>query len=270
MPLKNIMVHLDQGARTAARLEMAVSLARRHQARLVGVFGRRALPQQVGVVASWPSPDYVQTAAASKAAFALATAGLAQAEWEDINRGGDAALLGLLTDRARHADLVVVGQHDDSQPALVPPELPEDIAVNSGRPVLVVPYLGSYAAEFRRPLIAWNDSREAAHALNDALPLLEGCDRAIVLSLGTLHERAEASCQAVARHLACHGITAATEVLVVEDIGAMDMLLNRVADHAADLLVMGAHGQIGFPFVSRGAGTRHIMRSMTVPVLMSN
>jgi nucleotide-binding universal stress UspA family protein len=270
MPLKNIMVHLDQGARTAARLELAVALARRHQARLLGVFGRRAQPQQVGVVANWPSADYVETAAASKAAFAQASAGLAKAEWEDLNRGGDAALLGLITERARYADLVVVGQHDDSQPALVPPELPEDVAVNCGRPVLVVPYLGTYAAEFKRPLIAWNDSREAAHALNDALPLMQGCDEAIVLSLSTRVERAETSCQAVAAHLACHGIAASTDVLVVEDIGIMDMLLNRVSDHGADLLVMGAHGQIGFPFVSRGAGTRHIMRSMTVPVLMSN
>jgi hypothetical protein len=33
---------------------------------------------------------------------------------------------------------------------------------------------------------------------------------------------------------------------------------------------MGAHGQIGFPFVSRGGGTRYIMQHMTVPVLMSN
>ena len=45
MALKNLMVHLDQGERTAARLELAVSLARRHQARLVGVFGQRGLPQ---------------------------------------------------------------------------------------------------------------------------------------------------------------------------------------------------------------------------------
>jgi nucleotide-binding universal stress UspA family protein len=269
MSLKDIMVHLDQGARTAARLDIAVALARRHGARLTGVFGRRAEPHQVGVVATWPSADYTATAAASKAAFAQATAGL-QAEWLDMNRGGDAPLLGLITDQARYVDLVVMGQHDENQPALVPPDLPENVAVNCGRPVLVVPYLGSYASEFKRPLIAWNDSREAAHALNDALPLLSGCKEAVVLSVATHVERAESSCQAVVRHLANHGIVAQPEVLVVEDIGIMDMLLNRVADHGADLLVMGAHAQIGFPFVSRGVGTRHIMHSMTVPVLMSN
>jgi nucleotide-binding universal stress UspA family protein len=270
VPLKNLMVHLDQGARTTARLEMAVAVARRQQARLVGLFGQRARPHQVGVVAAWPPEDYVQAAAASKRMFEAATADLAQAEWQDVNRGGDAALLGLITDRARNVDLIVLGQQDEQGYGQVPFELAEEVVVNSGRPVLVVPYVGNFAPVFKRPLIAWNASREAAHALNDALPLIEGCDEAIVLSLDTRYEQAEASCGAVAHHLACHGIATSTEVLVVDDVGIMDMLLNRVADHGADLLVMGAHGQIAFPFVSRGTGTRHILRSMTVPVLMAN
>ena len=270
MALKNLLVHLDGGERTAVRLEMAVAIAQRRQARLVGVFGQRAAAQQVGLVARWPSASYVQAAAASQAQFRQASAGLAQAEWLDINRGGDAELLHHITAAARFADLAVLGQYDGNADGKAPPDLPEELIVNSGRPVLVVPYVGRYAPVFERPLIAWNNSREAAHAVNDALPLIEGCGEAIVLSLDTRHEEAQAACAAVARHLACHGIRATTEVLMVEDVGIMDMLLNRVADHGADLLVMGAHGQIGFPFVSRGAGTRHILRSMTVPVLMSN
>ena len=109
MSLKNLMVHLDSCERTAARLELAASLARQHQARLVGVFAQRAQPQKVGLVASWPGPDYVEAREESKAAFAKATAGLPQAEWHDINRGGDAEVLRHLTNLARHADLQVAG-----------------------------------------------------------------------------------------------------------------------------------------------------------------
>lgn len=58
--------------------------------------------------------------------------------------------------------------------------------------------------------------------------------------------------------------------MVVENIGAMDMLLGRVTDEAIDLLVMGAYGQYAFPFLRRGGGTRHILRHMSVPVLMSH
>lgn len=270
MSLKNLMVHLDQGERTAARLELAVWLARRHQARLVGVFGQRGLPQQVGVVASWPSADYAAARDASQAAFAQATAGLPRAEWHDINRGSDVEVLRHITDRARHFDMVVLGQHDHRVTAHVPEDFAREVITGCGRPVLVVPYAGNFTEVGKHVLIAWNDSREAAHALNDALPLIEDCDEAMVLSFATRREEGDASCAETARHLASHGIKARTEVLLVQDFDIMDMLLNRITDRGADLLVMGAHGHIGFPFVSRGAGTRYILRHMTVPVLMSN
>lgn len=270
MALKNLMVHLDAGERTAARLAMAAAIARRHHARLVGVFGQRAAAEQVGVVPHWPPAAYVEAAAAGEAAFRQASQGLSQILWIDINRGRDAELLHQITAIARYVDLAILGQYDGNPNGGVPPELPEEVVLNSGRPALIVPYVGDYSATVERPLIAWNNSREAAHALNDALPLIEDCKEAVVLALDPRAEEAEASCAAVTRHLACHGIKATTEVLTVENVGIMDMLLNRVTDQGADLLVMGAHGSIGFPFVSRGAGTRHILRNMTVPVLMSN
>lgn len=270
MSLKNLMVHLDQGERTAARLELAVTIARRHQARLMGVFGQLARAQQVGVVASWPSDEYVEARNASKAAFEKATAGLPMAEWRDINRGSETEVLRHVTDLARHADLVILGQHDDRIKSHVPGDLVSEVILNCGRPVLILPYIGTYAEVGKHPLIAWNDGREAAHALNDALPLIEGCKEAIVVSFAVRHDDGLASCAEVARHLDAHGIKSRTEVLVVEDIGIMDMLLNRVTDRDADLLVMGAHGHIGFPFINRGAGTRYILRHMTVPVLMSS
>ena len=267
MSLKDLMVHLDQDGRTTARLEMAVAIAKAHQARLVGVFGQRAKAQQVGVVASWPPEDYALAAANGKAAFDKATSGLPHTEWLDINRGSDAALLALITAAARHSDIGILGQHQDN--GLLPQDLVEEVIANSGRPILVVPSVGDYHPAFKRPLIAWNDSRESAQALNAALPLMKGCDEAVILSLAPRPDHAESCCQAVSSHLACHGIKTCTESLVVDDIGIMDMLLNRVADHGADLLVMGAHGHIGFPFISRGAGTRHVLRTMTVPVLMA-
>ena len=270
MFLKNLIVHLDQGERTAARLNLAVSLAKMHQARLVGVFGQRAQPQKVGVVASWPSQEYVVARDASKLAFEKATSGLSRAEWHDINRGSDAEVVSHIVTLARHADLVVLGQHDERHKSHVPEELVMEVILECGRPVLVVPYAGSFTDVGKHPLIAWNNAREAAHALNDALPLIEGCDEAMVLSFSAHHDEGESSCAEVARHLATHGINAKAEVMVVQDFGIMDLLLNRVTDLGADLLVMGAHDHIGFPFVSRGGGTRHILRHMTVPVLMSN
>jgi len=270
MPLKNLMVHLDQGPRTLARPELAVSLARQHGARVLGVFGQLAEAQNVGVVASWPSQAYVEAREASRATFEKATAGLPNADWHDINRGSAAEVVNHVVRLARHADMVILGQHDDRAKTPVPEELVTEVLMESGRPVLVVPYVGSFPEVGRHPLIAWNDAREAAHALNDALPLIAGCDEAMVLSFASRRDEGDSTCAEVARHLASHGIKSKAEVMLVQDFGIMDMLLNRVTDRGADLLVMGAHGHIGFPFVSRGAGTRYILKHMTVPVLMAN
>lgn len=270
MALKNLMVHLDQGTRTASRLALAVSLARKHQARLVGVFAQLAPPQQVGAVAAWPSTEYVEAASASKAQFEQAVAGLPQAEWRDINRGGEAEVLRRLTDVARHADLIIVGQHDTMAKSIAPADLAEEVLLNAGRPVLILPYAGNFPDVGKHPLIAWSNAREAAHALNDALALIEGCIDATVLSFSTSAEDARSSCDEVVRHLACHGIAAKSDIMLVQDIGIMDMLLNKAADLGSDLLVMGAQGHVGLPFLSRGAGTRYILRHMTLPVLMSN
>ena len=157
--IRDLMVHLDPGERTGARLQLAAAIARTHGARLVGVFAQRAAAHQVGVVVKWPSDEYIAAANASKSAFSAATAGLAQAEWHDVNRGSDHELLHHLIEAARYADLVVLGQHDDARNAHAPPELAEELIVNGGRPVLVVPYAGGYAEVGRRPLIAWNSTR---------------------------------------------------------------------------------------------------------------
>jgi nucleotide-binding universal stress UspA family protein len=269
MVLKDLMVHLDPGERTAARVALAVALARRHDARLVGVFAQRAQAEQVGIVINWPSPEYVAAAAASKAAFEAATAGLRAAEWHDANRGGDSELLRVITEAAHYSDLIIVGQHDEYAATLAPPDLGEHLVVHSGRPVLVVPFAGEFNAIGARPLIAWDRSRESAHALNDALPLIEGCREAIVISLDTPYDEAKEACAKVAQHLACHGIDARTEVLVAEEEHVMDFLLNRVTDLDADLLVIGAHRQASFLRPSQGADSRTILRQMIVPTLVA-
>jgi len=269
MPLKDLLVHLDPSERAAVRLALAVDLARERNARLIGLFAQRALPEQVGVVASWPSADYVAAAQASKTAFEQAARDLRDAEWRDVNRGGDSELLRLVIENARYADLAIIGQHDDNAPALVPPELAEELVIHSGRPVLALPYAGTFEHVGRHPLIAWDRSRESARALHDALPLIMNCTEAIVVSLDSPYEEAEQSAAAVAAHLACHGINARTEVLVAEDEHVMDFVLNRVTDLDADLLVMGAHRHVNFPRPRSATDPRGILRQMVVPTIVA-
>ncbi len=126
--------------------------------------------------ASWRCgrPKAIRSAAnASREQFEAAVAGFENARWIDINRGSDHEIIHHLTEAARHYDLTIVGQEDEDAPRIVPRELIEELIVESGRPVLVVPYAGHFSDVGARPLVAWTEARAAARALNDGLVLVQ-------------------------------------------------------------------------------------------------
>lgn len=271
MRLANILVQIDSGTRSGVRLAMAAALARRHGARLVGLFAQKADAHFIGVVPVWPSEAYTRAGMASRAAFvaAAAEAGVERAEWRDANRGRDAEVLRAVIEAARCYDLLVLGQVSEDE-HLVPENLVEHAIQETGRPVLVVPSAGSFESLGRRALLAWNGSREAARAINDALPLVVDDGSTVVLSIGSAALPPEASSDAILTHLACHNVRAQAEQVVAGDVGVMDVLLNGVAEHGADLLVLGAPTGHGLPAHGRGSGTHYLLRHITAPVLISH
>jgi nucleotide-binding universal stress UspA family protein len=274
MSLRNILVHLNDDERTAVRLKVATELARSQGARLTGVFARVTPPHQVGVVAGWPSQAYLDMTAASKASFAAATQGLA-AEWIDLNRRDEADVLQQMTDLARHFDLVVLGQFRAGD-EITPPDLNEELIVQTGRPALVVPYSGDFECVGLRPIFAWSDSAASARALADGLRLVREGAEALVVGLSRPGDDSAIAYQKQSlnlsvAHLAAHGVAAHAEQLSLSDIGLMDALLNRAADHGADVLGIGAFGGKANRLFSRGgSGSRYMLKHMTLPVLFSH
>lgn len=270
---KDILVQLDSGDRAAERLRLAIGLAQRFGARVTGLFAQleRSAPS---IVARRGGEHFQQAAAETEAAFrsAVAAAGVAH-EWLKLPFGEHNFVIRETVICARYADLTIVGQYDaDRGRNLAPDDLNEQLILESGGPVLVVPYAGHFATVGERPLIAWNGSREAARAVRDALPFLEGAKEVRVLAL---HDRDRHSDDAdlpqvnIGDRLALHGVKTRYEVLKPEGIGVMDLILSRSADEGSDMIVMGGHGNYSFPYLHRGAGTRHMLRHMTVPVLFA-
>lgn len=268
--MRNLLVHLDSGAQAKGRLELAVSLAKRLDARLVGVFAQTAKVH--AGVAAWPPADYASAARESGEAFRAATAGLAAKEFMDLNRGEENEILQQAVDLARHFDLVICGQPVADHPP-APADLIERIVVDSGRPVLAIPYAGHFTDVGKRPLFAWSDSREAARALADGVRITQAGAAASVVSVSKPDD-ATLACRRISldlavAHLATHGIAARADQAVAGEIGLMDALLNQAADHSADLLVIGAFGGQGYPRFSRGSGSRFMLKHMTLPVLFA-
>ena len=46
----------------------------------------------------------------------------------------------------------------------------DNVVIDAGRPVLVVPYAGSFPTLGTKVMLAWNASRESVRAAHDALP----------------------------------------------------------------------------------------------------
>jgi nucleotide-binding universal stress UspA family protein len=191
-------------------------------------------------------------------------------EWRAIAEGPEAnpAL------HARYADLAILGQidPDGNEMAAIRPR-PERVALESGRPVLVVPYAGHFETMGRRVVVAWDASREATRAVNDAIPLLAAAETVTVLAIDP-HQgptgHGELPGADISLHLARHGVKATIERTVSAGVPPGEVLLSRAADLAADLLVMGAYGHSRARELLLGGVTRTILNSMTVPVLMSH
>jgi nucleotide-binding universal stress UspA family protein len=268
--LKHLLVHLDASPRSEERLTLSVSLARRFGARLTGLFSESG-SLGPGIVGQRDPAAVAADLAAARAAFETRTAeARLQTDWWAIEGGDYAHVVGWTVVCCRYADLAIFGQRTDDG-ARVPADLIEQALEDSGRPLLVVPSAGHYRDVGKRVLVAWTGGRESARAVNDALPLLAGSAEVSVLSIQRPSSGDAAAVPPVdiVAHLAAHGITASYERLILDEMDVANHVLNRAADWGADLTVVGAHGQRGFPYLPRSSMTDDILRTMTTPVLLS-
>lgn len=279
MSYKTILVHLDRGARTKERLELAFALAGTCDAHLVGLFALSspripsyALAEGGSMVIEAEKRHRAEALKAGEAQYraAMARNPGVKAEWRPSER--DALGAALLS--ARYCDLVIAGQRpplreDDTALAR---DFCEELVLAAGRPVLLVPYAGRFASVGKRVLVAWNASRESARAVADALPFLQHADSVQVVAFEPVQggEHGDIPGADIGLYLARHGVkvTAAQQKSKGVDVGAQ--VLSRAADLDADLIVMGAYGHSRLREIVLGGVTRTILESMTVPVLMSH
>ena len=183
------------------------------------------------------------------------------------------AMTELVAQRARFADLVVLGR--PYGPDLGPEaEAVVEAALFEGHaPVMILPDSGaSLTAIPRRVVIAWNQSAEAMAAVRLALPILKQADSVNITVIDPPTHGAERSdpggmlCQMLVRH----GVHAEVSVLARTMPRVSDVLARHVRDQNADLLVMGAYGHSRFREAILGGATRNMLEQAEVPVLMAH
>ena len=283
MAYKEILVHVDDSGGSDVRLELAIELAAKHQSHVTALFPFE-IPSpslymgdasifDLGLadeIMSRARQHTVETAAAVEKRFRekLRQGGLS-GEW--LLREAEPA--DAVPERARCADLVIVGQTDPDRPRPVVGRTISVAAImQSGRPVLVVPYVGNVRPIGRRVLIGWKPGRESARAVHDALPILVGADDVAVLTIDPepKFDGVNEPAAAITHHLVCHGVPATAKHTVSGDIPEGDVLLNYASDGNFDLIVVGGYGHSRASELILGGVTQTLLTEMTVPVLFSH
>lgn len=181
MSYKDLLVHLDDSAICAERVAAAIALAKRDNARLTGL-----AMELESTISTYIGIDFPSSLTAAQQAIVEKAAGSAVAKFETAAKaaGVDCAVrvvkcpatkaasrLGFF---ARHADMTFVGQpNPDSAGRAFQESLLDAVMQHSGRPVYVVPYIGRFEAKTRKAVIAWDGSKKAVRAVNDAIPMLK-------------------------------------------------------------------------------------------------
>ena len=173
---------------------------------------------------------------------------------------------------ARAADLVIASQSDDAWFNSDMLDVPDRLATDSGRPVLIIPNKPRAPFSTKRILVAWNGRREATRAVFDAMPLLKGADEVKVIWIAPDTDSDAAGdlpgvalCAALSRH----GIKV-EQASIVAKFSAEETLLFEATKFGWDLLVMGCYGHSRLREFVLGGATRHVLANTTIPVLMSH
>jgi hypothetical protein len=266
MDLSDILVCTDATEAGANRLKLALRLAHQHQAFLTAAY----VLEPVGRSVFGQSDPTMHSAEQAEEQFrqSLRLQGLS-GDWRLIDGPDTSEVVAL----AKATDLAILGQYS-AQSHNGTGFRPDEIATACGRPLLIVPYIGGFTTIGENVLIAWDGTREATRALNDALPLLETAKAATVLTRRGPRARVRAgACRLAARGRASRTPWRAGTRRrdgARRSLGLRPAAVARRRSWCRHMIVAGAyhHSQLREALI--GGVSRDLLRHMTVPVLMSH
>lgn len=246
MDIQDIVIHVDATALCRSRLRLAANLAHRFGTYLIGICAADSVPAE------------------ERFSILLAEENLA-GKWRPV--------IGLFESEfarlARAVDLAIVGQYDPYHSSEL--DAPENVILACGRPILVVPHEGEFDRIGDTVVVAWNGTREAQRAVQDALPLL-----ATSASVSAI----EVAPESKAQEEGARRCTRPSSEAVWHRCDAGDTEKQRPQSCSADdgaggrswgtLIVMGAYGHSRLRETILGGMTRDMLKTMALPVLMSH
>ena len=275
MTWRDILVHVKANEDWSEHIDVAMRMAKTFNARVTGL----RTSQSAARIKQFPGaePQAVLDVEAKETALAAKAeqrfretlkANSVDGDWDTAE--GNASEILMLAGRVHDVIVVKQTQEGVDEPGW---DVPEACAVSSGTPTLVVPSEGSFPSSGERLLIAWNGSQQAAAAVHGAMPLIHRAKHVTVMigrgkeSLSTITRYPKLD---IVGHLSRHAAEVSTWAFEAHDWEAGARILDIADEKNADLVVMGAYGHSAWRELFLGGATRHVLKHMTLPVLMAH
>ncbi|MGP8231863.1 MAG: universal stress protein [Methylovirgula sp.] len=278
--LKDIMVHLDGGTEDDIRLahaaKLAFSLCSPH---LIGLY-TNPLPEYAYVLAVQsglaPMEPIIEAEEQLRKAGDVTVAELTQKLAKIAIPGtirrldvGASQVVGLGVAEAHWADLFVASVPYQCEPILYWDQLVEAVMFESGHGIYLIPAASKAPPELNSILIAWKPTREAAHAIAEALPLLKAAKNIRLVTIDS-EEDAVPETSRIVDYFKHHGIDVEVRTLASERKSVPEILLREAHSINAGLIVMGAYGHSRLREWILGGATREIIEKSDIPVLLAH
>ncbi|WP_202306040.1 universal stress protein [Mesorhizobium sp. L-8-10] len=274
MTYKSILLSLDIDGHFIPLIKLAIDLAKRFDARLIGFSAADIhLPLASAEGMAFDGEIMVRQREnierrldeLRKEFEELAGAAAVDMEW----RGAVGNPTRLLIDAARAADLVVTGSPEGASVRNVHRSIDlGSLVLQAGRPMLVASN-GQEHFLVNRVIVAWKETREARRAVADAIPFLQKAKevRLITIDKDATDETWNGLTDVVA-FLSHHGVKAAADVFPEKPDGQAIADLAKVM--GADLIISGAYGHSRVREWVFGGATRSLLENDGLNRFMSN
>lgn len=276
--IKDMLVYLDGNSQDEVRLAYAEQLAAVNDAFITGLY-TNILPEIViagdrGLGAAQVVADMQSTAiktgdeteAKLKERFANLAPNNELRRTDVLSSSAGQALAA----EARRADIFIATRlygHGQEDPAMF-----ESVLFNSGRACLFVPPQTRPPKSLDTIMLAWRNTRDAARAMSEAMPLLQAAKEVVVAMVvedGAPEQGGNMPGADVSRHLSRHGVNVDLRQITGWSDPA-EALLNEAEKTDSKLLVMGGYGHSRFRQWILGGVTRNILKTAEIPVLMAH
>lgn len=270
---RSILLNLDIDRHNNSLVRLAVDLAKRFDARLIGLAAADVPPPMAsadgmvfdGELIECEREDIEARFAELRAKVENFAGTTVELEWREAL----ALPTRSVTEAARAADLIVTSSPDTS--SSINAYRSTDIGslvLNAGRPVLVAAGEATQLVG-EKAVVAWKDTREARRAVADALPLLLRAQEVVVVTVEQMEGMVPSvGVDDVAAFLMRHGVKARSEVTAGEDESKALSAFARSIH--ADLIVSGAYGHSRLREWIFGGVTRSLLEDKELNRFMSS